>query len=724
MLLRRRFHSTGGNGKIDTSKDYFNIQSIHDNNNISFTNTIYYSINNGNWDTLLAGESVTINNGDKIYFKAELSPTSYGIGTFTISNWCNLSGNIMSLLYGDDFEEQTDLTGKTYTFRYLFENCEAIVNAKELVLPATTLENYCYANMFNNCTYLISAPELPSTTLVSCCYYCMFYGCKSLEITPELPATILADDCYYNMFANCISLTAASELPAIELTSYCYARMFSGCENLTKAPQLPAITLASYCYQYMFSDCTSLTKAPKLPAITLTSYCYYHMFENCTSLTTAPELPSRDLANYCYSYMFRNCTNLASIPELPAITLKPYCYNYMFAGCKNIKQSGELPARILVNYCYQHMFNGCSSLQHIISMASNISAANCLNSWTTAVSSYGDFLKNPDVDISMWSNGVSGIPNGWRTGSYYGKEDNTDYRKEYFTLEAVTKGEMTLYKPYGYNSNYLLQYSFNDSEWIDFNSDTIINVVKGDKIKIKALSGNYYYSANNRVFDSTGYYKVYGNILSLLCGNEFEDIKYCIDYDIEYYNIWFCDLNNIASISTFQGLFANSKTLVSAKNLILPFTNLYPKCYQRMFGNCTNLVEAPELPATTLEGMCYQAMFNGCTSLTAAPELPATELARQCYYGMFQSCTSLTKAPELHADTLVSSCYSYMFNGCTNLKEIILLATTIPSTNYLTNWVSGVANSGTFSKSPSLSTVINEGNSGVPTGWTVENFTN
>ncbi len=724
MLLRRRFYSTGGNSKIDTSKDYFNIQSINDNNNISFTNTIYYSINNGNWDTLLAGESVTINNGDKIYFKAELSPTSNGIGTFTISNWCNLSGNIMSLIYGDNFEEQTNLTGKNYTFRYLFENCDSICNAKELVLPATTLASYCYSDMFYGCTSLISTPELPAIILTERCYQYMFEECTSLETAPELPATTLAYYCYCGMFGNCMSLKTAPELPATALANNCYNYMFAGCNNLIIAPKLPANTLADYCYYGMFQGCSSLEIAPELPATILAAYCYRNMFENCNSLTIAPELPARELNSYCYSYMFRNCTKLASVPELPAVILKPYCYNYMFAGCKNIKQSGELPARILVNYCYQHMFNGCNSLQHIISMASNITATNCLNGWTTAVSGYGDFLKNPDVDINIWPKGISGIPNGWRTGSYYGKEDNTDYRKEYFTLEAVTKGEMTLYKPYGYNSSSLLQYSFNDSEWVYFNSNTTINVVKGDKIKIKAINnGNYYYSANSRVFDSTGYYKVYGNILSLLYGDEFEYIKDCIDYYVEYYDIYYCDLTNISSLSTFQGLFANSKKLVSAKNLILPFTNLCQRCYQRMFSNCTNLVEAPELPATTLKSECYAYMFYGCASLEKAPELSATTLLDYCYRYMFYGCANLVKAPKLPANTLADCCYQAMFNGCTNLKEITMLATDINATNCLSSWVYGVASTGTFVKNATM-TSLEIGTSGIPTGWTVEDFTN
>ena len=698
MLLRRRFYSASSNGKVDTSKDYFNIKSLEDNNSISFTNTIYYSINNGNWNTLLSGESVTINTTDRIYFKAELTPTSAdGIGTFTISNQCEVSGNIMSLLYGDNFEDKTDLTGKNYAFRYLFDSCKTIISAYDLILPATILSTYCY--------------------------HYMFYGCTSLTKAPELPATTLANSCYSNMFYGCTSLTKAPELPARTLANYCYSYMFGGCTSLTTAPELPATTLVGYCYQYMFYGCTSLMKAPKLPTIYLTSYCYYHMFDNCSNLTTAPELPARTLANYCYAYMFKNCRNLLEIPELPAVILKPYCYNYMFNGCKNITHSGELPARLLVNYCYQNMFNSCSSLQHIISMATDISATNCLNGWTTAVSGYGDFLKNPDTDINIWPNGISGIPNGWHTGSYYGEEDTTDYRKEYFTLEAVTDGEMTLYKPSGYSSSSLLQYSFNNNNWTDFSDTITINVVKGDKIRIKSYIGygTYNYSSSSRAFDSTGYYKVYGNILSLLCGNEFEDIKDCIDYDIETYNTYYCDLNNIANISTFQSLFNNSSTLVSAKNLILPFATLTINCYQYMFNGCINLTEAPELPATNLEYMCYVNMFNGCTSLIKAPELPAVTLANRCYGYMFYNCTNLEKSPKLPANELPASCYAYMFYGCTRIKEITMLATNITSTTCLTSWVNSVASSGTFYKHPSLSIdTIGYGTSGIPEGWNIE----
>ena len=115
-------------------------------------------------------------------------------------------------------------------------------------------------------------------------------------------------------------------------------------------------------------------------------------------------------------------------------------------------------------------------------------------------------------------------------------------------------------------------------------------------------------------------------------------------------------------------------------------------------------------------------MFSGCTSLTQAPELPATILASKCYYEMFLNCKSLIQAPVLPATTLASSCYSRMFNGCSKLNYIKMMATDISASSCLSNWVSGVASSGTFIKDPSM-TSLPTGNSGIPDGWTVVDYT-
>ena len=206
-----------------------------ENGTFTFTpnnsNVISYSTDGGK--TWIEGNSVSVNNGGKVLWKGTMTAQSYnGIGRFSSTGNFDVQGNMMSLLYGDNYKGQTDLTGKDYAFSNLFSGNTKVVNAENLSLPATTLVNNCYYYMFNGCTSLTAAPELPATTLANYCYCYMFSGCTNLVNAPELPATTLA--------------------------IYCYASMFNGCTSLTTAPALPATTLANYCYYYMFKGCTSL----------------------------------------------------------------------------------------------------------------------------------------------------------------------------------------------------------------------------------------------------------------------------------------------------------------------------------------------------------------------------------------------------------------------------------------------------------------------------------
>ena len=59
-----------------------------------------------------------------------------------------------------------------------------------------------------------------------------------------------------------------------------------------------------------------------------------------------------------------------------------------------------------------------------------------------------------------------------------------------------------------------------------------------------------------------------------------------------------------------------------------------------------------------------------------------------------------------------------MFYGCTKLNYIKAMFTTRPSTSYTSNWVSGVAATGTFVKN-SAATWNVTGVNGIPSGWTV-----
>lgn len=211
---------------------YFTIEPLEDGT-IKFTkNDLQYSTDRGTtWNTLTKDTSLGVTNGNNVIFKCTNPTINRGMGKFSSSGQFNVSGNIMSLYHGDNFKNQLSIT-QGFQFEIMFGSCSKLINAENLILPATTLANYCYLDMFNGCTSLTTAPELPATTLAQTCYKGMFFGCKSLVNAPELPSTTLAKFCYQSMFGNCTSLVNAPELPATTLEHYCYNDMFTGCTSL------------------------------------------------------------------------------------------------------------------------------------------------------------------------------------------------------------------------------------------------------------------------------------------------------------------------------------------------------------------------------------------------------------------------------------------------------------------------------------------------------------
>ena len=385
----------------DYSQEYLTIESLADNNTITWTftgsdpiqNVIYWSKNGTSWSSAIASTSdtpvslATLNKGEKMYLKGEnvtYASSASKYSHFNSDYEFNVSGNIMSLIYGDNFIGQITLSS-SYNFFSIFKGSK-VVDASNLILPATTLTSNCYYGMFSVCTSLVAAPALPATTLASSCYSNMFYGCTSLATAPELPATTLTG-------------------------TYCYSYMFKGCTSLATAPALPATTLANYCYNNMFKGCTSLTTAPELPATTLTADCYGYMFHGCTSLATAPELPATTLKLSCYGSMFYKCTSLATAPELPATTLANYCYSNMFYKCTSLATAPVLPATTLAKSCYYYMLYGCTSLIYIKCLATDISASSSHKNWVSYVAATGTFVK--PASMTSWSSGESGIPSGW-----------------------------------------------------------------------------------------------------------------------------------------------------------------------------------------------------------------------------------------------------------------------------------------------------------------------
>ena len=327
-----------------------------------------------------------------------------------------------------------------------------------------------------------------------------------------------------------------------------------------------------------------------------------------------------------------------------------------------------------------------------------------------------------------------------------------DYSKVYLTFVALEDGTFTFRMSEKLTTAAVPSMSYstdNGKTWttvqnIDNKAVTVTTptITSGNKVLWKSNAVQYSinpdpYPGGNMgqsSFSSTSTYNIEGNIMSLMYGDDFKGKT-----------SFKTPISNGYRAGTFCQLFTNNQNIISVDHLVLPATTLEIRCYEEMFKGCTSLTTAPVLPATTLVGdnsyssmfegctslttapelpattlgiRCYESMFKGCTSLTTAPVLPATTLEIECYVSMFSGCTSLTTAPELLATTLTNRCYEAMFKGCTKLNYIKAMFITTPSASYASNWVNGVAATGTFVKN-SAATWNVRGVNGIPSGWTI-----
>lgn len=167
---------------IDYSLQYLTFVATSNGTFVFYGNmiSVYYSTDDGEtWSSYTSNNPINVNVGDKVLWKGTTS--NYGSGKRFSGGTASFEaqGNIMSLLYGDNFVGQTTLE-YNYAFQYLFSNSK-ITNAKNLILPATDLSSASYEFMFKDCTLLTTAPTLPATKAdILACYSDMFRNCSSL----------------------------------------------------------------------------------------------------------------------------------------------------------------------------------------------------------------------------------------------------------------------------------------------------------------------------------------------------------------------------------------------------------------------------------------------------------------------------------------------------------------------------------------------------------------
>ena len=461
-----------------------------------YCKTIQYSKDDGEtWSSITSSDLtsqeptyIEVSTGDKILFKGNNSSyalindsvwsvTLFGMptdeeGPALDGASFNISGNIMSLIGGDNFEDLTTLTDP-YTFSYLFGVTKTI-DTSGLILPATTLTQGCYQSMFTSCTSLTTAPSLPATTLAEACYCDMFSNCTSLNYIKCLATDISAAECTYG-WVDGVSNTGTfirSEnmndwpsgrsgipigwdvTPRIDYSSQYFHVTTIGDPWDQYTLKLNNSNIStSYPIEFQYktnnSDWSDTTTIPASDSITITVHggdtiyfksttSYWGWYDggylfhgtdvdyilegNIMSLIYGDNfvgqtvLPEGTDLGYLFAESSSEDLHLIDVSHLilPATSLNEndYCYQGLFSGCALITTAPELPADILVNHCYSSMFSGCTSLNYIKCLATDISVGGqlCTYSWVNGVSNIGTFVKATGVN---WPTGDDGIPSGW-----------------------------------------------------------------------------------------------------------------------------------------------------------------------------------------------------------------------------------------------------------------------------------------------------------------------
>ena len=208
---------------------------------------------------------IPVSAGDKLRLWGDNAAYGHEVGPVSCTNIIGsglhyVYGDLCSLISSGEYTQVETLS--PYAFASLFSGNDKLKShpTEKLVIRPATVGDGCFRNMFQGCTALERAPELPATTLASYCYESMFSGCTSLTLAPDLPATTLAEGSYGGMFFGCTALQNPPAISAQTLAMGSCMNMFSDCTSLKESPELKAQTLSQYCYAFMFSRCTSLKK--------------------------------------------------------------------------------------------------------------------------------------------------------------------------------------------------------------------------------------------------------------------------------------------------------------------------------------------------------------------------------------------------------------------------------------------------------------------------------
>lgn len=328
----------------DMKNYYFTVEALGSGNitvtipaaiTTDFVTSLSYAVNDNDWtDVTNTNEDITftIDNvkiGDKVQFKGianSMATTSVAVANYLTTTvkirpsfkW-SAKGNIMSLLYGDDFRDKTELT-TTFTFAYFFYEDTNLIHSKDLALPAITLTKCCYQRMFRFCSNMVDIPELPAKNVAERAYHQMF-STTGVKVTPAYNWNQVDDNGCYSMFYNA-AVERAGDV-TVNITKKQAIMFLYGGTKLRQSPNVKVHLIADESgAAELFYQCYDLEQAGNIEVDEIAaSLGLQRMFQQCTKLKRGADISIGKITkgqNHLLAF-YNECSNL----EYPGNFLKP-----------------------------------------------------------------------------------------------------------------------------------------------------------------------------------------------------------------------------------------------------------------------------------------------------------------------------------------------------------------------------------------------------------------
>jgi hypothetical protein len=291
------------------------------------------------------------------------------------------------------------------------------------------------------------------------------------------------------------------------------------------------------------------------------------------------------------------------------------------------------------------------------------------------------------------------------------------------------------------NSPINLEYSLDKTTWNNYdmsNKPTVI-VPAGGYIYLRGVNTGVTFNSDLHFgfsFEDFGISQPFstgGDIRTLLNYQDVNSVTKIPDY--AFYdvfrsggNITSCtwDMSGITEVGAngFDSCFDGCSNLTTAPDFS-NVTSIGAKGFNACFNGCSNLTTTPDFSnVTSIEYASFNYCFTQCSSLTIPPDFSKITGAKfTSFNSCFYKCIKLTTAPDFSNITSLEGGSTFLscFKGCSSLNLVTAPNITTWDNNYFTDWLVNVASSGVVRK-PAKLTIPTDSTSGVPTGWTTENY--